>query len=243
MQLQFNRQDGAVWIGDGERSVEIHPTRLDVHAHEPGAAGRRRRPCSTSGSAHPRARSSAARARRGSPRTARSTRRSATASARVIEQTLRGEHEDWADDAAFGAGADRRPRPVHPQRLSRHGARLRRRRARARRGEPDGRRTPGRSAGAVHALVRLPAVRARRRPGDAGRVGASVQAPGRRQRAIRRSWSTTRSVIARSSSASAAFRIATRSSVASRRPRRSPTSSSPARASDVWISAGTGCPG
>jgi uncharacterized protein YaeQ len=30
MQLQFNRQDGAVWIGDGERSVEIQPTRLDV---------------------------------------------------------------------------------------------------------------------------------------------------------------------------------------------------------------------
>ncbi len=29
MQLQVNRQDGAVWIGDGERSVEIHPTRLD----------------------------------------------------------------------------------------------------------------------------------------------------------------------------------------------------------------------
>jgi uncharacterized protein YaeQ len=29
MQLQVNRQDGAIWIGDGERSVEIHPTRLD----------------------------------------------------------------------------------------------------------------------------------------------------------------------------------------------------------------------
>ena len=29
MQLQVNRQDGAIWIGDGERSVEIQPTRLD----------------------------------------------------------------------------------------------------------------------------------------------------------------------------------------------------------------------
>jgi len=29
MQLQVNRQDGAIWIGDGERSVEIHPVRLD----------------------------------------------------------------------------------------------------------------------------------------------------------------------------------------------------------------------
>jgi uncharacterized protein YaeQ len=30
MQLQVNRQDGAVWIGDGERSVEIHPVRLYI---------------------------------------------------------------------------------------------------------------------------------------------------------------------------------------------------------------------
>jgi hypothetical protein len=28
MQLQVNRQDGLVWIGDGERSVEVQPVRL-----------------------------------------------------------------------------------------------------------------------------------------------------------------------------------------------------------------------
>jgi uncharacterized protein YaeQ len=30
MQLQINRQDGIVWIADGERSVEVHPRRLSA---------------------------------------------------------------------------------------------------------------------------------------------------------------------------------------------------------------------
>ena len=30
MQLQVNRQDGIVWVADGERSVEIHPRRLSA---------------------------------------------------------------------------------------------------------------------------------------------------------------------------------------------------------------------
>jgi uncharacterized protein YaeQ len=30
MQLQINRQDGLVWVADGERSVEISPVRLDT---------------------------------------------------------------------------------------------------------------------------------------------------------------------------------------------------------------------
>ncbi len=30
MQLQVNRQDGIVWVADGERSVEIHPQRLSA---------------------------------------------------------------------------------------------------------------------------------------------------------------------------------------------------------------------
>jgi hypothetical protein len=30
MQLQINRQDGIVWVADGERSVELHPRRLSA---------------------------------------------------------------------------------------------------------------------------------------------------------------------------------------------------------------------
>ena len=30
MQLQVNRQDGIVWVADGDRSVEIHPRRLSA---------------------------------------------------------------------------------------------------------------------------------------------------------------------------------------------------------------------
>lgn len=30
MELQINRQDGIVWVGDGERTVEIHPRLLSV---------------------------------------------------------------------------------------------------------------------------------------------------------------------------------------------------------------------
>ena len=30
MNLQVNRQDGIVWVGDGDRSVEIHPRRLSA---------------------------------------------------------------------------------------------------------------------------------------------------------------------------------------------------------------------
>jgi uncharacterized protein YaeQ len=29
MQLQIGRQDGSVWVADGERTVDIVPTRLE----------------------------------------------------------------------------------------------------------------------------------------------------------------------------------------------------------------------
>ena len=137
MQLQVNRQDGIVWVADGERSVEIHPRRLSA-----GAAMSARAGDDADGDARLLVRraglapSTAARARPGSARTRPSTRRSATRFGALIERALRGELEPGGDERARRAGADPAARPVHAQRLSRHAARLRRRCARARGGEP-----------------------------------------------------------------------------------------------------------
>ena len=50
MQLQVNRQDGIVWVGDGEQSVEITRARLGAAMSDARCRAMPRR-CSSSGSA------------------------------------------------------------------------------------------------------------------------------------------------------------------------------------------------
>ena len=139
----------------------------------------------------------------------------------LIEQTLRGEHDDWADD----------PRSALAQVLvlDQFTRNAFRDTARAFAGDARALAAASRMVGArddealppfMRTFVYLPFEHAE---------GLAMQDES--VRLFKRlvgdgddpaSWSTSRCAIARSSSASAAFLIATRSSAASRRPRRSP---------------------
>ena len=168
------RTESSGWPTASDRS-------RSTRAASPRSAHERRRGAmptrsSSSGSGRQAARNTAARARNGSPRAPCSMRRSARASAPDrARPARRARGLGAAAPSAPGTGAP--PRPVHAQRVSRT--------PRAFAGDARALAAASRmvgcartSARAVHARLRLPAVRACRRPRDAGRGDPAVDAPG-----------------------------------------------------------------
>ena len=175
MQLQFTVQDGQVWVGGRDESVEVTPVALKpVSLRGRGCPDRPKKHAASR--RHPRV------LVRPPPVARPEWFREDPAFDREIAERFGALIERrWpaarrlGGHAARRAGAHPRARPVHAQCLSRHAARLRGRRAGAGGGAPmvgegDDEALPPRAA-----PVRLPAVRARRGPRGAARGAAALR--------------------------------------------------------------------